>query len=245
MEGSSWITLLRKDSPALSVDSQVYNILLYQASNIPLNPSIITFIGRREKSILLREILGGTTSKYPQEYHNQIHLWANPRTRTTTQPILLADYKLQGHSASQWTTPAPVTGPNSFRKVTWTDHTKKEDIATLILARILSPLSTVICLFAPDLNGIRGVAQLLATQLQMTIAHGLSFSVRPHVVVVINSSSKQANVLQAEMKLTSLLKRLLFLTGLYSAEVDMDTLINSHFKSIHVLPLYSATTVSA
>lgn len=239
---STWITLSRKDGPAVRLHSHVYDGIFSQDSPHLIYPSVITLIGRKDKSIILREILGGPDSCYPQEHHGQIHLWPGKRA-ISAYPSVLVDCELFSHSASHWRISTSSTGPTSYQKLAWTSagqHTSK-DLAAHAVSRILAPLSNIICYFAADLDGIRGVAGLLADHVHAYVPHDLA-QVIPYVLIVVNTTSSSADASATETKLLTLLRT--FLQPADSPETSIDAMLQTCFKSIRVLLLPKKANVA-
>jgi len=245
MANSRLLTLSRKDGPALQLNTATFRQLFSDHQHANLYPSIITFIGRKQKSNILRELLGGAESGYPQEYHSQVHLWAAPR-KGTTYPVLFADSEIQCYDQSRWNCSAPSTGPGAFRKIAWTSAGKIycKEIAAHIHSKILAPLSHVLVFFADDLDGVRGVAHLLAEQIRANLPHDFADATKPHVLVVVPTNSRSPDILQTDTRLLTLLRTFLGYDEVF-ADSDIDHVIYSCFRSIRVFSSFQKSSLAA
>lgn len=242
-----WISISRKDGVALRIDTKHFHSL-FPESRQPFTdrPSIITVIGKREKATVLRELLGGPDSKYPQEHHGQVHIWLDPCS-SANYSTLFVDFELHNHSPAHWQLPASFTGPSAFTKMEWIvplQHSSK-DLGALVCRRVLAPVSNLLCLFAADFHGLRGAAEILAGYIDAHLPDDLSYLTRPRVLVIATTVSKSPDATRIERKLLSLLKQCMRRTQPGEQDVILDATIFSCFHSFQVLPMSQTLTRSS
>jgi hypothetical protein len=237
MFGNPWITLSRVEQASLRIHSRVYEGIPLPNSS---QPSIITMIGKYQKSVILRELLGGPASTYPQVPHGQIHLWED--LEKNDHHVLFADVELPFNNDSHWTK-QPLSGPTKSVSFDWwqpgTHDTKS--LAAVICARILSPLSNVICIFASDFQGIKSTASFIHQLIQFYHQHDLCRLFKPRLVVIAPMKSRTNASTEEEMEahLKSYLKS--YIAGELPENDDnyVENLILTSFHSINVICLGS------
>jgi len=237
MGASRWLTLSQKDGPAIRVHNHVYSDMIFDGSGDSSQPpSIIMFVGRREKSALLRALLGGIDSSYDLGSHSQVDLWREPGRASARHPVLFADSELHTYNPSRSAITAPLTGPERFRKMAWTSPGRPscKRLAAQVCSTIIAPLSTVLCYFAADLGGIRGVASLLAMHIEAQIRHDLVDAIKPHVLVAVPTPSNSPDVTKTQTKLLRLLQSILSTQEAFESVTSIDKVIYSVVRSIHV-----------
>jgi hypothetical protein len=52
-----WVCVNRSDGPAISLNNQVYDQIIPRAQHRVYNPSLVLFVGKREKQRVLNHIL--------------------------------------------------------------------------------------------------------------------------------------------------------------------------------------------
>ncbi|KIW00820.1 hypothetical protein, variant [Verruconis gallopava] len=242
MDGRSpWIIVSRKHGPALRINESIYSS--FQSSHIrsedALWPSLITLIGRSEKSKVLRELLGGGTD-YQIVGHGDVHLFRDEHEKDSKNLNLWADCELFSYTSSQWDVAAPQRGPNAFRTARCTAPGKGiRDFASQVTARLLAPFSNVLCIFAADFHGIRASGHIIADLIRAHGEHDLAS--KPHVVVVLNVLPSAMDVTDLTRKLRGFVKSSLADSAPGGQVSDTD--IDQHWRSLSVLPVNSKTNV--
>lgn len=95
----------------------------------------------------------------------------------------------------------------------------------------------MVCYFAADLNGVKGVAGLLARQALLPSAHNLPSTVFPSVLVVTNTRSKAFDTIAAQYDLRAqIIKEMTALDPNLSANSAEQSLI-LRFRGMHVIGL--------
>jgi hypothetical protein len=129
------------------------------------DPQMIMFIGNESKTKAIRRL---EPSLNNQDNHKKIHLQLVPHNTKTRSPILIADCELHNALLSE-KTPSSFSGVE-HHALHWHQKVPMKELDTKILAhlvysKLISPFSTIICLFADDLGGTRAVADILASWL--------------------------------------------------------------------------------
>ncbi|KAH8797845.1 hypothetical protein F5884DRAFT_148939 [Xylogone sp. PMI_703] len=126
-------------------------------------PQIIMFIGDKTKIISLNRLFSFSAD----DNHDKIHLREVPGQYGTQSPLLIADCGLHKAASLEKVLAGPVPANIHQSSIVW--HHKVSfshepyTIANIVYAQLISPFSTLICLFADDLGGIYQVARLLTT----------------------------------------------------------------------------------
>jgi hypothetical protein len=173
MFGSPWIEFV--SSPA-AVRLQFDCPKALSPSSLP---SIITLVGRYQKSTILKHL---TTTETALESHGQVHLFKE--TAETENPILFADCELPFYHVSQQK-PPKLGGPDSYELVKWASNFDMRDVlSTSLVSQVLFPLSNIVCVFASDFNGIRGAARFIYNCLRVFKSHDLTRLFKPRLLVI-------------------------------------------------------------
>jgi len=130
------------------------------------DPQLIMFIGGRAKSRSMKR-LGFTFDE--EVSHNTVRLHLAPELGKTTSPIFLADCELHDNKQLKQARTYPVPGSVDHRILHWHKNIPGGfdvyTLANIVYTKLISPFSTVVCLFADDLEGLNAVARLLASWL--------------------------------------------------------------------------------
>lgn len=128
-------------------------------------PQLIAMIGGEVKSSLMRDIF----AVKPEYGHNRIHLRLAPDCVEALSPILLADCELHALDEIKKDLSSNLSRHFEQHRIRWISkipHAINPNIlAQAIYIKLIMPFSTIICLFADDLGGTKGVAKLLASWL--------------------------------------------------------------------------------
>jgi hypothetical protein len=193
MDAVPWVTITHtSNGSALQVHPHVFGDLRVAKAS---TPQFVVFIGKREKSNVLREILQGD-NQYPQLPHGQVYLWPDPETRLTATPTIFVDCELHSSNSAQQKDPISYTTPELSRKIAWLLHGDQATICTYFTSNVLLPMSTVLYYFATDLGGKAEVAKLLANQLSTPLYTDIPQAVLPSIVIVADSEEDNGAVLQ-------------------------------------------------
>lgn len=155
-------------------------------------PSLVTFVGDRVKSSNLAALL-----THPRAYrrHENVQL-IRGMSKIVDSPEIYVDCEIHRASPGQKPRSLAQGSPGKDEvtyKLDWfcnrKERRKVEDFPYYVIGNILTPLSSVLCIFADDLGGFQGVARFLAQQVALPLAHSLPAGTLPHVLVVVNASS--------------------------------------------------------
>jgi hypothetical protein len=230
-----WILLSREPHAALRINSDIYRSSdLIPTSHESTYPSVVSLLGRRHKSEVLRHILGGPDSDYPQEPHGQIHLWLEPHS-TRSKPRLYADCEINHYNVSHWSSSLP-SSPVANTPIEWAPpgRVASIDLGAYICSRVLLPMSNVICIFASDFGGISGTARFIAKLIQVFSNHDLLGLFKPRLLVVYSSQSARLTEAELESRMMSILQNQLCNDA---EDKDSENLIYSVFHSLRTLIL--------
>lgn len=205
MANSLWVSLSHLDTGTILVEHRKTYTSLFQRGALASQrtPAFVTLVGKRAKSALLRQLLGGAGNDLLRDSHHQVHVWTDPRTLKEDSPLVLLDCELQHYSSRQWIRPADL-GEDVSRQIEWLSPGSRlsNKVGNEFCARVLAPLSNVVCLFASDLGGIKGVAKLLAEHAIGAPPSDLPAAVLPRVIMVIDTNATDFDESIAESKLT-------------------------------------------
>ncbi|KAL1629898.1 hypothetical protein SLS56_005168 [Neofusicoccum ribis] len=200
MSGIPWIaTSLTKSGRWRLVDNAgaLHSLSLSKAQT----PDFVTLVGGHSKARLLQQLVAAPPLT-PLGTHGQVHLRTEPRSCRSDIPRIFIDCEAHHDQPSTPLAEAQL-GPQHHREITWANRPEPSlpAIAHKLYARVLGPLSSVICYFAADLGGLRGVAKLIADQLVSGPPHLLQSEAIPRVLVVVDTSSSAFDASVAEARL--------------------------------------------
>jgi hypothetical protein len=194
-------------------------------------PSLVTFIGDEVKSSTLALLLGNAK---PFKRHGSIRLLRGS-CKAIDSPEIYADCEILLEERE----PLPKhlkQDECSTHAVDWFCSSGRlaTEFSGYVVSNILTPLSSVLCIFADDFGGFPGVASFLASQALLPMAHSLPPSALPHVLVVINASSAiYDNTSASSALLSQVLQEITAKKG-YSDTDDAIRDIGSKFRAIAV-----------
>ena len=148
-------------------------------------PSVICFVGRKHKSIALRELFphNNIRRSHQSDFVN-VHL--DSSFPSADLPLLIFD------SAVPPVIPSRISEESCHGSeaidVSWQVPVDRP-VADYIYARLIFLFSDVICIFADDFGGLEGVAQHLVAWIRIGTASTLPSNVRPRVVIVAPNDS--------------------------------------------------------
>ncbi|KAF2259651.1 FabD/lysophospholipase-like protein [Lojkania enalia] len=199
--------------------------------------SLITLVGRKKKATLLNYMLKGSSATASTSFHGQVRLVKDTKIARSDAYVLYLDCELQGESSPSFD---PKSTPCSPKPVSWLragDHTTV-DLPNLLVSRVLTPLSNVVCYFAADFGGIVRVANLLAQQAVESKSHTLPGPALPHILVVVETKSPSFDPVIAQQKLHATIAEAMAVTTAPDSGYSADGNITSHFQSIQILSLH-------
>jgi hypothetical protein len=238
MFGNPWILLSRKPHAALRINSDIHHSAnLIPSSHESTYPSIISLLGKGHKSEVLRNILGGPDSNYPQEQHGQIHLWLEPQS-SRLNPLLFADCEINHYNSSQWQT-SLSSGPAAYTPIQWAPPGRiaSVELGSSVCSRILVPMSNVVCIFASDFDGIPGTARFIAKLIQVSSNHDISGLFKPRLLVVVSSQSTRLSEPKVESRILSVIQDQLSNEHENQEPRSVENQIYTVFHSLRVLIL--------
>lgn len=196
-------------------------------------PDFVTLIGGTCKSKLLRELVA-----YAPTPHHEVHLCAEPRSYRGDTPRIFIDCGLHRERPRSARQSDLEISPRRYWKISWAKQQGySNNIAHLFYSRVLAPLSSVVCYFAPDLGGLRGVAKLIAHQLISGSPNRLQSEALPRALVVVDTSSYVFDACVEETRLLDEISSALQESGRPSKLEDVWPDLLSHFHNIRVLGL--------
>ncbi len=181
--------------PILEEHHRSYGTLESLAHPWEQQPSLITMIGSTFKTIVLEKMCPDLLPARVSP--GEIHLRSDVNTMIDHSPTMIADCEL--HNIHTWKKVVAGRYPGDItrRPLTWTKQIGHRlepiDLAGLTYARLLSPFTTVLCLFSADLGGSIGVARMLITWLKSTPVSDLPLSTRPRLLIFSPCTSQLYN----------------------------------------------------
>lgn len=208
-------------------------------------PSFVTLIGKRTKSALLSHLLDLNEIRDKEDSRStpcaQVFLRAEHRQRTDRSPLIFIDCAMNsGYSSQHKMCPSP--GSIAPRRIEWLEHGQRlgKRFANTLCTRVFAPFSSVLCYFAADLGGLRGVAVLLAEHITTCKMHDLPAAVSPRILVIFGSSTSYANTGEAEIKLFRLIR---YYAQILTEDDGVALEIESRLDSIRTLALPKDMTI--
>ena len=137
-------------------------------------PQMITMIGERTKTLIMRKLRFGPRA--PDGIAGEVHLRVDIDGLRVESPRIFADCELHNSSSLIKVGIEQSDGDTTRRPLTWhrgiSHALDQATLSQIIYSKLIAPFSTVICFFAADLGGLPAVAELLALWL-------IGFSNRP------------------------------------------------------------------
>jgi hypothetical protein len=185
--------------------------------------------------------------------HNTIRLHLALNLGEIPSPIFLADCELHNNTKLKQTLASPVPGNVDHRILHWHQNIPNEfdvyTMANIVYTKLISPFSTIVCLFADDLEGLNAVARLLASWLicfRSRRTTKVAIATSPRVIVLrewndldngmfdeklATRSFMQELRIQSELRNKSQQKRL----ANHLSQQDLDELLHLQFGDLRVL----------
>jgi hypothetical protein len=188
-----------------------------------------TFVGRRMKSLILQQLLDPSDRICLKDAHGQTFLWNSSRSSSRCPLFLDCEF----HSTARGSVP-PLAAVQPMISRTLSRNRSARSGAGHDLVRMLSPLSDVVCLFASDLAGFKGVADIVSIQLQSPSVSDLPPRTLPSLLVVVESSAAVFDCHEAENKLLGFIA-----ANLDPNAADPRNAIEQHFRRVQVIGVSS------
>ena len=165
-------------------------------------PGLVFFMGRRRKNVALRQLYRGSLGRHSTGQN--INLRLNNDTARCKNPTIFADCDPNQRPSFPTLNAPKLCHPTKSYPISWSEN--GQDIFDVIFARLLFLFTDVLCIFAEDVGGLRGVNSLLKTWASIGSASSLPKSVRPSVIVVTQdeNASVTGDVLDEEEFLVQL-----------------------------------------
>lgn len=194
-------------------------------------PSFVSMIGGRAKSAIIRE-LTEHDNRHSADASSTITLRTDFKNRDPA--LLFLDFDIPSIFTNHVETSDEIIHP--FPWSTGAVPSPK-CIGIHVTANLLSPLSDVICFFAADLNGLKGVSQLLAEQAVRPVPHDSPQSCLPRALVVLDTNSNIFDSSIVELRMISLVTASMESLKPYDGVDGAIHDLWSHFQTIRVLGL--------
>jgi hypothetical protein len=204
-------------------------------------PSLITIIGRKKKSMLLSHALDRPNDTEINKPHKQVRLVHNRKLDKRDGVVVYIDCELQPDQS-----PAESSG-GDVRSIQWLQERQKNqsaDLRSLIVANIFNPISNVVCYIASDLQGLQGVALLLAQQISSDKSHTLPRSALPRVLVAVDTDAEMFDAIVAKEKLYRNIREALNSRDA-SEPSRIEICLASHFQTLDVVGLKNSWSACA
>lgn len=202
-------------------------------AHIETGPALVTLVGRKRKSLVLNSLAPPPT-KGRKPAHGGIYLTYDTTNNKRDGPIVYVDCELQVRSGCKFD---PKSAPCMPRPLGWCQSDSATEFANLFVANVLNPLSTVVCYFAADLQGLQHVSSLLARQATRPRTHTLPHSALPHILVVVETGSDTFDPIIAQAKLQQEILDSMKQCKQYSGDTVLEEDVHSAFYSVQVLGL--------
>lgn len=217
-------------------------------------PQIITLIGQRAKTLAMRKLKFSIGSQ--GSISGQVHLKADPGTVDADSPVLFADCEL--HTSMKFDkVVARPPGDIIQRPLNWHKRVPQGvdpvTMANLVYAKLISPFSTVICLFVDDFGGINAVASTLANWLVVLSDRpsDLPMSAHPRVLILKSwdepyefdeKSATKSFILELTKEIEKKTSQRAGPINRKLSKAKIDHLLSQQFGNLRVLALPSPVT---
>lgn len=172
-------------------------------------PQIVFFMGHQLKNRALRQLCGNNY-RNQNRHHRTINLWLDNQSFLSDHPWIFADADLSCRSISPPFVSPRICHQQENLPVQWPKS--RHEPHDLIIARLLFLFTDVVCVFADDLGGLKGVQEYLSTWIQIGSASSLPAAVWPRVIVVLGNQPK--SITQSVLEEDDFLFEILHLSGL-------------------------------
>ncbi|KAL9078313.1 MAG: hypothetical protein Q9157_002776 [Trypethelium eluteriae] len=233
--------------PWLSFQSKADAYILQEQteafSSLNLNhhqrPIFVTICGKKNKRSVVKSPTLSSNAALKQSIHF-ISFFQDDQSGENEYPLVLFDCDIDSSNGIIKSDLGATTHMRDFsfpnpdgRRLMSVDLKKK------LCTKVLTPFSHVVCYFANDLGGVRGVAYLMAEYANTAQPSDLPSSALPHVLVVFKATSRSLDPGLAEANLLERIKNAMLSRKCSDGsernltEADID----ASFRSISVLEL--------
>ncbi|CAI6338123.1 unnamed protein product [Periconia digitata] len=195
------------------------------------SPSLITFFGSKRKKSVVSRLTGYKT---PARKHGQLQLMT-PKVASLSAPVIYADYE---HHHQDQDLPNTSTATSKI-PIKWIDAEEDgiRNLSEAFTSSVLAPMSNVLCYFAADTNGISGVSRILASQICLADWSKYPSSIRPHVLVVVDTRSIRFDGRAMAQKIRQQTLEIILEKDAYKDLESAELELESQFRSIQVFGL--------
>jgi hypothetical protein len=168
-------------------------------------PSTVLLVGKELKARVLRALFPGNSISRCR-HPGLANICVDPRTQDDEYPVLIADVTpdqaqtcVQGTTTCHEVKDFPIAWPDAE-----IEALDRQDVISLVHARVLSLFVDVVCIFAQDCGGMNGVAQLLTAWTSSGSASTLATAL-PRLLVITSISGPDfaAESLQFRLRVLS------------------------------------------
>lgn len=228
MAGPAWVTISLVDDECWRLEERGEAFSALSLTDTQ-TPDFITLIGGSAKARLLREL-----TVFASAGCGHVSLIPEPRSCRSDAPRIFVDCEL--HRPQSMPQQLARGTPRYSRDITWGRQCGQTEIARIFYDSVLAPLSSVVCYFAADLGGLRGVAKLIAEQLASGLpSNRLQHDALPRVLVVVDTTTCGFDAWSAEARLQKELETALQDIGKGPNKLSE---VLDHFREIRVLGLH-------
>ena len=164
-------------------------------------PQFVTMVGKKTKSAILRTISCAPNDPLLRVSHGQVYI-----RNDTISDRALCYIDCEAHIFKpKHIDSARGAGPSS--KIDVPSYPSARSFGNIFCSRVLAPLSTLVCYFAADLGGLRGVAKLLAEQLLNSIDTDMPSQAQTGILVIAATTATTFEQAVAELKIANFVRQ--------------------------------------
>lgn len=206
MEAIPWVTIshIAEGSSCFKSYDAVFDSLKIDPQS---TPTVVSFVGKHEKSKLLRHLIDTSELSYPLLPHGQVYLWADNATRNSRAPIVFLDCELQNSNSARWKDPILYESPEISRQLSWLPCCDHGTLVSLFSANVLEPLSSIICYFLEDFGTLKDIAQQIADRLLAPSILDSRSAILPDVLIVAQEPNSNSDPDAAQRLLEHFIER--------------------------------------
>ena len=232
-----WLCFLPKtDTCVLHEETKAFSALKIRRQQRPI---FVTTIGKRSKRRVL-DVPIPACDIAPRRSRHCVSFLQDAQSCDDEHPLVLLDCETDTPSATIQPSDVPAT---KARNISWFNsnirHPKTADLKKSLCNAVFAPFSHVVCYFAKDLGGVRGIAYMLAEYATTARACDLPSAAQPRALVVFETNSSSFDPGLVETNLLNRIKDNMVTRKHYSEPVQslVQADIDACFSSISVLGL--------